>query len=93
MYRADFMKGEEKTIAYFTIADGELVVTCQYLSISQLPAPLQKSLKAQADGATLKEIFVVNKGDEKDYFATIEQDGSKTILKSGAKNWRVYIKK
>jgi hypothetical protein len=93
MYRADFVKGNEKTIAFFTIADGELVVTCQYLSVSELPEGLQHSLKAQTADATLKEIFVVNKDENKDYFATIEKDGKKTVLKSGIKNWTVYIKK
>ncbi|HYH16624.1 MAG TPA: hypothetical protein VD794_15445 [Flavisolibacter sp.] len=90
MYRADFWVEGEKKIAFFNINDGALIVTCRYLSVAELPKVLQSSLKAHTANATLKELFVVEENETKDYYATIEQSGQKIIYKSALKKWEVF---
>src|SRR6476646_7517282 len=46
LYRATFTLDDEQTIAFFSIEDGSLVASCHYLTISELPRTLQRSLKA-----------------------------------------------
>lgn len=93
MYRADFMIEGEKTVAFFDSKDGSLVVTCHYISISQLPQNLQHSLKAYTVAATIKEVFVVQEDNARDYYVTITKDDETTVLRSGTKKWYVFKKK
>jgi len=93
MYRADFWVEGEKKIAFFNINDGSLIVTCHYISVTELPKSLQSSLKVHTANATLKELFVIEENDTKDYYATIEQDGQRSIFKSALKKWEVFRKK
>lgn len=90
MYRADFWVEGEKKIAFFNMNDGSLIVTCQYIAITELPKSLQNSLQEHTAIAAVKELFVIEDNGTRDYFATIEQNGQKTILKSALKKWEVF---
>ena len=93
MFRADFTVKGERLIAYFDMKEGSLVVTCQYISITDLPEELQESLQEHTENATIKELFVVRGEDVPDYYATIQQDGHTTILKGRMEKWSVFKRK
>lgn len=93
MYRADFTVKGERIIAFFDMKEGNLVVTCQYISIEDLPEDLQEGLEKYTANATLKELFVVQGDDVPDYYATIKQDDKTTILQGRLEKWSVFKKK
>jgi len=93
MYRADFTVKGKRKIAFFDMKEGELIVTCEYISITDLPEELQESLQEHTANATLKELFVVQSDDVPDYYATIKQDDKTTILKGRLEKWSVFKRK
>ncbi len=92
LYRADFTINGEQTIAYFSKADGTLVVTCRYLTVAELPRELQRSLKTKMVDATLIELYQIQNNDTVDYYATIVQADKLTIWKSANGKWDVFKK-
>jgi len=90
MYRADFTIKGERRIAFFDMKEGSLIVTCKYISITHLPEELQEDLERYTANAILKELFVVQKDDVPDYYATIQRNGKNTILKGSMEKWSVF---
>lgn len=93
MYRADFTVKGERLIAFFDMREGTLIVTCQYISITDLPEELHEELQPYTANATLKELFVIQGDDVPDYYATIVKDNTTTILKGRLEKWSVFKRK
>lgn len=92
MYKADFTQDDEQIAAFFSIEDGSLIASGRYLSVSQLPRVLQRSLNTTAASALIIEVFEVQGNDGTDYFATIQKDEKNIILKAAGSKWNVYKK-
>ena len=92
-YRADFMQNNQRVAAFFNMSDGALVVTSRYLTLTDLTQQLQQSLKEHTATGTLIDLFEVEEGEQKDYFAIVQQANETITLKSDSKKWKVYIKK
>lgn len=93
MYRADFTVKGVRKIAFFDMKEGNLIVTCQYISIDDVPEELQEGLQKHTANATLKELFVIQGNDGPDYYATIVQGDATTILKGKMEKWSVFKRK
>jgi hypothetical protein len=92
VYRADFTIDGEKTIAFFSMADGALVATSRYITVQDLSRTLQRSLKPHISSATVMEVFEVQGNESMDYYVTIRQGDKTTVLKSVSTQWEIYKK-
>ena len=91
LYKAEFKEDGEETIAFFN-PDGSLVARCQYLSISDLPRAMQRSLKADAAFDNVTEIFEVQNDAGADYYVTVKKGSETKIIKAVANKWIEYKK-
>ncbi len=86
--RVNFELDNKSQYAYFNAA-GFLVITTMPVSISEMPATLQTSLR-DYDGFTITESYVFTKGKHRSWFVVLEKDQRQLILKSSGKRWNRF---
>jgi hypothetical protein len=92
MYQAQFTIDDEQYSAYFDI-DGSLVVVARFITDAQLPQALKRSLQTEAEGQVISYLFELTDSEGVHYYATLDKEGKKTMLKSaGTKRWIPYNK-
>lgn len=91
LYKAVFEKDGDEISAFFN-PDGSLVASCRYLTLSDLPRAMQRTLKASAVSYAVTEIFEVQNDAGADYYATVKKGNETLILKAGDAKWIVYKK-
>jgi hypothetical protein len=91
MYKAEFTYNARIVAAYYDV-DGTLIATTRNLSALDLPLSLQKSLKKEAEGAWISELFEVSEESGTAYYVTLETADRKIVLKSGSASWSSYRK-
>ncbi|MEI2740668.1 MAG: hypothetical protein V9F01_17980 [Chitinophagaceae bacterium] len=72
--------------------NGELIGLTRYLSPADLPLALQANLKKNYEGYWVSDLFEASKNDGTNYYITLENADSKTVLKSSGNNWSVHNK-
>jgi hypothetical protein len=85
---ATFTRADEQLSAYYT-QDGTLVVVAKCITSSDLPKPLKRALTEQYEGANIAGVYQMESEHDIAYFATIEKDGKRMIVKAGGKKWQV----
>lgn len=85
---ATFAKDDEQLSAYYT-QDGNLVVVAKCITSTELPKPLIRSLMEQYEGANIAGVYEMESNNDISYFATIEKNGKRMIVKAGGKKWQV----
>lgn len=87
--KVTFILDEQAMFAFYT-AEGDLVVTGKYLTARQLPKAAQKHLAEEAQNYKVTEVFELNDGLDKKYYASLVNDsGSKVLVSNGAK-WDTF---
>lgn len=91
-YQATFVYKDKHLFAYYN-TEGELIGLTRYLSPDDLSLNLQMSLKKNYSDYWISDLFEVAKNDGTTYYITIEDAGSKIVLKSSDSNsWSVFQK-
>lgn len=81
---------DEQAMFAFYRADGELVVSGKYLITRQLPKPAQKHLAAVAQNYKVTEVFEINDGLDKKYYATLTNDTELKVMMSNGAKWETF---
>jgi len=91
-FEVAFTIGEKRLFAFYD-SRGELVAVTHFISSTQLPKHLQKSLKASYGEYWISDLFEMSTADEGSYFVTIENANERIVLRSrdGSK-WSLYTK-
>ena len=91
-YKASFVYNGQYVYAFYQL-DGELMAMTRNISSLDLPMTLQTALKKNHSGYWISDLFEVSNNDGTNYYITMENAGSKVILKtSGGTNWSVFKK-
>jgi hypothetical protein len=90
-YKASFVFNGQYVNAFYKL-NGKLMATTRNISSLDLPMTLQTSLKKYT-GFWISDLFEMSNNDGTNYYITMENAGSKIVLKSGsAGNWNVFKK-
>ena len=88
-YKASFVFNGQYADAFYQ-PNGELMAMTRNISSLDLPMTLQTSLKKYT-GSWISDLFEISNNDGTKYYITIENAGSKIVLKSScAGNWNVF---
>jgi len=90
-YKATFNYNGKYVFAFYS-ENGELIGLTRYLSPADLPLALQANLKKNYEGYWVSDLFEASKNDGTNYYITLENADSKTVLKSSGNNWSVHNK-
>jgi len=92
-FKAAFTFNGQRVFAYYD-EKGELLGVTRYISTAQLPLSLMKDIKSRIKSDTwVSDLIEVSSGTGTNYFITLEDAESKTILKSSnGGNWTVHEK-
>lgn len=92
LYKASFVLEGQHRSAFYN-QDGELVAETQNIASFRLPKGLRTSLKQEAQGRWISDLFVVSVEGDNTYYVTLENADTTVVLKSvSAKKWTVYQK-
>ena len=90
-YKASFVFNGQYVYAFYEL-NGELKALTRNISSVDLPMTLQTSLKKYT-GSWISDLFEISNNDGTNYYITMENAGSKIVLKSSsAGNWNVFKK-
>jgi hypothetical protein len=91
-YKVTFTLNDQKLFAFYSI-DGEFMAATRYMSSAQLPLLLQNSLRKFYRNAWVSDLYEVSTKSSTNYYVTLENADTKTVLKSvNGRNWSVYQK-
>jgi hypothetical protein len=89
-YKASFIYNEKHVFAYYDL-DGGLLGLTRYISPVDLPLTLQISLKKNANGFWISDLFEAAKNATTSYYITLENADTKKVLRSiGGSDWEVF---
>lgn len=89
-YRAAFVYNEKHVFAYYS-TEGDLLGLTRYISPDDLPINLQISLKKNATGYWISDLFEVAKNESTAYYITLENADEKVIFKStNGSSWEEF---
>jgi len=84
---------EAKRLFAFYDSRGEFVAVTQFISSTQLPKHLRKSLKVSYSKYWISDLFEMATADEGSYFVTIENADERIVLRStNGSKWSLYTK-
>ena len=89
-HKAQFILNDQVLTAFYA-TDGKLMAITRNISTFQLPIMLQSALKKNIRNQWVTELFEVSNDNGTEYYVTLENANSKTILKSGdSATWTVH---
>lgn len=89
--KADFNMNGQYVTAFYD-QNASLVAVTKNISPAQLPFTLQGNLKKQYGDYWVSEMIELSNDSGTSYYATIENNDSKTILKSIGNSWTTFKK-
>jgi len=91
-YKASFVFNGQYLYAFYQL-DGELMAMTRNISSLDLPMNLQTSLKKNYAGYWITDLFEISNNGGTNYYITMENAGSKIVLKSSSTgSWSVFNK-
>lgn len=91
-YKVQFLLSNQPITAFFTV-DGKLLRVTRNISTLQLPVLLQAEIKNDYANQWVTDLREVSTGDGTEYYLTVEDADSRTILKSANNSfWSVHQK-
>jgi hypothetical protein len=91
-YKASFVFNGQYVYAFYQL-DGEMMAMTRNISSLDMPMKLQTSLKNNYSGYWISDLFEISNNDGTNYYITMENAGSKIVLKSSsAGDWSVFKK-
>ena len=89
-YKAIFKYNEKYVFAYYSL-EGELLGLTRFISTMDLPLSLQIDLKKKGKGYWVSDLFEVAKDGTTYYYITLDNAGTKMVLKStGGNDWEEF---
>lgn len=93
LYKASFTLDGQYISAFYN-NDGSLLAMTRNISSAQLPIVLQTSLKKEFTRYWISDLFEIANEEGTSYYVTLENAGSKLVLKSTNNTaWAKYLKK
>jgi len=91
-YQAQFALNGQYISAFYD-CEGKMIALTRNISTTQLPIGLQTSLRTEAEGYWISDLFEVSNEDGTSYYVTLENAETKVVLKSaGTGDWASYQK-
>jgi len=91
-YKVTFTLNDQRLFAFYS-TDGEFIAVTRYISSVQLPLFLQNSLRKFYRNAWVSDLYEVATKNGTNYYVTLENANTKTVLKSvNGRDWSVYQK-
>lgn len=91
-YKANFQLNGQYISAFYN-ADGRMIAATRNVSLYQLPLSLQLSIRKDYADFWISDLFELNNEDGISYFITLENAGTRTVLRSGSDgSWSLYRK-
>jgi hypothetical protein len=91
-YKVTFTLNDQRMFAYYS-TDGEFIAVARYISSVQLPLFLQKNLRKFYRNAWVSDLYEVATKSRTNYYVTLENAETKTVLKSvNSREWSLYQK-
>lgn len=91
LYKAVFLLNGQYISAYYN-ADGTMQAISRHINASSLPMLLQTGLKTDYKNLWVSDVMEVTNEGGLQYYVTLEDAGSKTILKATATTWSTFQK-
>lgn len=91
LMKVTFTVQDHNRFAFYN-AQGELVVTGKYMTVTQLPKSAQKRLAEAAKGYKVTEVFEIDDEQNSKYYATIDNGTEEKILVSSGAKWGTFKK-
>jgi hypothetical protein len=91
-YKVQFMMNEQTVTAFYNI-EGNLLAVTRNISSAQLPLMLLAELKSRSCNQWISDLVEMSNDSGTDYYVTLENADTKTVLKSSNNsNWVLYKK-
>jgi hypothetical protein len=91
-FKAEFSFNGQHVSAFYT-TEGDLLGLTRYITLLDLPINLQASLKKTYDDFWISDLFEVTKSDNTGYYITLENAGTRIVMKAVAdEEWTSYKK-
>jgi hypothetical protein len=91
-YKVSFTLSDQRLFAFYS-TDGEFIAVTRYISSVQLPLFLQNSLRKFYRNAWMSDLYEVSTRSGTNYYVTLENADTKTVLKSvNGRDWSLYQK-
>ncbi len=93
LYKAVFVL-DGQTLSVWYNPEGNLIALSRKMNPVQLSLSLQKSLKRRSEGYTLTDLFEIDNDEGISYYAALENNSKKIVLKStsSGEDWSIYKK-
>jgi hypothetical protein len=91
LYKAVFFLNGQYITAYFR-EDGSMQAITRHITANTLPMLLQTGLKSEHKDKWVSDVLEVTGESGVQYYVTLENAGTKVILKSASSAWNVYQK-
>lgn len=91
LFKVNFTLNDRRMFAFYNV-NGELVVTGRYLSVKNLPKVARQKLEAEANGATISEVFEISEGLDTKFYATLYNGPERKIIVSTGGKWSTFHK-
>jgi hypothetical protein len=91
IYKANFALNGQYAVAYFDEA-GQLIAVTRNISSTQLPIALQANLKTRYENYWISDLFEVANEEGTNYYVTLENAGTRLVLKSSGSDWSSFQK-
>ena len=91
-YEVAFTINDQRLFAFYN-DQGEFMAVTQFISSTQMPNYLRKSLKRSYSNFWISDLFEMTNDDETSFYVTLENADTKVILKSiDGNKWSLYNK-
>lgn len=91
LYKVQFVLDGQHITAFYK-SDGTMAALTRNISTGQLPLALQTTLKNEYKAYWISGLFELSNDEGAQYYVTLEDSGSKVVLKSSAATWSVFQK-
>ena len=91
-YEEVFTINDQRLFAFYNDR-GEFMAVTRFISPTELPNYLRKSLKRSYSNCWISDLFEIRHADDRSYYVTLENADTKIILKSiNGSKWSLYNK-
>ena len=91
LYKADFALNGRYVTAYYN-SDGTMAALIRHIGVNELPVILQTEMKNACKGQWVSDVLEVTNDNGVQYYVTLENAGSKVVLKSSSATWTTFSK-
>jgi hypothetical protein len=90
-YKVEFALNDQHVTAFYK-EDGTMTSITRYISSLKLPVNLQTALINEYKAYWISELFELSNDEGAQYYVTLENADTKTVLRSSAGTWSLFQK-